>query len=842
MVNKKRFVLSILLLISGIFFSFPGFAECGGNIQCIGVGASSADALEAHHSGPNKMPVFTFGSQNVETTSVSQTIFVAAVTGPTGTMVVLDAITISGADASEFTITGGSCSTTNGPVHGGELCTIDVAFSPLTSGSKEASVNVTLNPPACPTCIDGRIVSLVGVGGEVDPSTDTVVGGLVMSQAEAAKRISRVEIANVQRRFESLHRSKTGDTTDISAYDTSRFSGSTPVKNDYTTGAKPGGAMPLPDSSEDRLSMASVAFDLLSAVSSQSLNLSYSNNASDQSLASHGGVSLWIEGNVNFGTRDATISSNSLRFTTDGLSIGSDKQFGDNFTLGLGLGVARSETNIGTDGSSSQSEANSFFVYSSYQLSENIFIDALIGKGSLSYDLDRYIPSSNDFARGKRDGDQLFGSLSTSYEYRDETLFLAPYARINFTVDKLDEYTETGTVANAINYSDETLRSNHLTLGMRVESIHETNFGWVMPQLRVEWNHNAEDDRQNRMVYVNQPSGTIYTIDTEGEDEDSLLLGIGSDFVYRSGLHLGLYYSLLRASDLGSDQSLNLSLSKELDGKNILPQALSVKTFKTPIQLEASYLHSDNLNQTGIAEEELSEQIYTVKVSSRNAFSISRHTRLLFRGYLNSDRPRRYSELNKVTAGLKTEYQYRTSSAFDALTFGLFADVAYDDYDSKLRGGSRYSIGLSIRQLLTDKIGIFSAIQSNERNGDHDVFDSKYNALRLFADYSLDRSGTIYLGVQHRNGDMIASTASAATYYSSIALASTPDDAYTGQTMTATRFDAKTNMWTLGYNWPLGSRDAVDFSWINIKSSPTESATNVDYTTTRLSLAYFMRF
>jgi hypothetical protein len=161
----KTIYAFLILLSSGLLYSVPVFAECGGQVQCIGIGASEADALQAHHGGANKMPTFAFGSQDVATTSASQTIFVAAVTGASGSMVVLDTITVSGTNASEFTITGGSCSTTNGPIHGGASCSIDIAFNPLTLGSKSATVNVPLNPPGCANCITGRTALLVGVAG-----------------------------------------------------------------------------------------------------------------------------------------------------------------------------------------------------------------------------------------------------------------------------------------------------------------------------------------------------------------------------------------------------------------------------------------------------------------------------------------------------------------------------------------------------------------------------------------------------------------------------------------------------------------------------------------------------
>ena len=107
-----------------------------------------------------------FGNQVTGTTSASQTIHVAAVTGA-GTAV-LGSITLGGADAASFSITGGTCLTTN-PVHGGATCTITVAFNPASLGPKAARVDVPLNPPAFVGAISGRSVGLTGTGALAPP-------------------------------------------------------------------------------------------------------------------------------------------------------------------------------------------------------------------------------------------------------------------------------------------------------------------------------------------------------------------------------------------------------------------------------------------------------------------------------------------------------------------------------------------------------------------------------------------------------------------------------------------------------------------------------------------------
>ena len=156
MTRFKSFLLLCGLLLG--LLAGPAHAECGGQTQCIGVGATAAAAAAGHHGGTATFTL-TYGNQALATPSASQTVFVAAVTGA-GTAT-LGALTITGANAAEFQITGGTCPAGGGagPVHGGANCTITVAFNPSSVGAKSATLNVPLAPP-CGGCITGRTVSL----------------------------------------------------------------------------------------------------------------------------------------------------------------------------------------------------------------------------------------------------------------------------------------------------------------------------------------------------------------------------------------------------------------------------------------------------------------------------------------------------------------------------------------------------------------------------------------------------------------------------------------------------------------------------------------------------------
>ncbi|MFO1193188.1 MAG: putative Ig domain-containing protein, partial [Rhodoferax sp.] len=180
-----------------------------------------------------------------------------------------------------------------------------------------------------------------------------------------------------------------------------------------------------------------------------------------------GSTSYWIEGVASFGSRDASGGFSGTEFSSNGISIGVDRRINKELAVGVGLGYARDKAEIGTDGSVNRSRGYSVSAYGSYQLTDKTFLDGLIGVGTVDFDTKRFVAPMNDFALGRRSGNQIFGSVTAGYEWRDRDLLISPYGRVDFSVDKLRTSTETGAGAFALTYFSQTNTSLQGTLGVR---------------------------------------------------------------------------------------------------------------------------------------------------------------------------------------------------------------------------------------------------------------------------------------------------------------------------------------------------------------------------------------
>lgn len=653
----------------------------------------------------------------------------------------------------------------------------------------------------------------VSVTGRPDPSVDPTISSLLSNNMETAKRFSRSQISNIHRRMESLHRSA--------------VSGA--VKN---TRAR------LKESRDVQF----FAQKLINATQSGNVNLSYNSDRNKDSSRLVGETGVWVEGSVRFGDREKTSDSEGLSFTTDGISAGIDRRFTDKLTLGVSIGYAHSNTTIGTDGSKTDSSGSSISLYGSYQPTAYTFVDGMLGYGELRHDSNRFVTPAGGFARGRFKGNQLFASVAVGYEFNNYGVLISPYGRLDISIDRIRKATETGVGLFSLTYSEEDRTSIQFSLGVRAEAQHKTNFGWARPHMRVELRRESNEDFNSTVRYADQLAGPRYSISIPGADRNALLIGLGSDFVFRNGLKIGFEYQDQRSfRDNINDQNIRLWFDKELNGKRDITSWGSSKSFKDPVQVETGYVKEDNLNRAADGSgNKLSDDIFRFSVSKSAVFPLGRHTRMIARGILSGEKFHTFEDLDNVSAGMQGEFQYRSSGHIIAPTWGLFVRARYENYDSELRSGVQYAFGMNIRQALSDKIFAFAALTRNIRNAEHDVFDTKDYSAKFSINYSLGRHGSMYFGGEFRRGDIV--TSDLVLIYGGLADVITKDDGYRNHTLFASRYEAETKLLSLGYNLPLGSRDSIDISWRRIEAEPVTSYEDTRYTVNQYSLSYLIRF
>ncbi len=782
-------------------------------------------------------------------------------------------------------------------------------LSPFTSGSSITGVNITASPAHGTLTVSGEKVTYtpvtdyfgsdsftyvafgtlgssapavvtINIVGRPDPRKNANLMSMLTSQNDAAKRFARAQVTNFQQRTESLHGRRAGSTNTASSggaiagfdravtptldpaakisamskqlaqEDQAREQGGSVLKSAPVMLAYQEQANKDSNAAADAQGqkLAALGNTLLSVLSSKSINLAgLSTTVGGEAANSADAVEVWMMGNIRFGARENDDGAVLSTFRTNGVTVGIDKRFSENLVVGAGFGYAHEKTDISDDGSESVARGVSAAVYASYMPTDKIFVDGLLGYGVTDFDSDRFVAPADDFAKMHRKGEQYFGSLTAGYEYRNNGMLFSPYARFNLEYNRLDSGTEKGAGLNALHFSEQNSRTAQLSLGFRAEATHEIDGGLATPHARIELQGNLDRNGSSNIRYADQLNSSGFNLSSSNNSSYGVLLGFGNDFILNNGVKLGFEYQTLRGEGDDNSQSINFRVSKELGGPDYQPQIdnAEVTMSRLGIRIDAGYTYDDNVSRSELASDQEQDSIYSIKLSKLINIPIKEHTRIVLNGFVGGERFDNFRGLENVSAGVQGELQYRPSAEFSAPTLGVFAKASIEEFESRMRDGSKYSVGVSVRKPWTDRINLFSALSYNIRETNSEVFDTKDTSARFNIDYMVTKKSSLYAGLEYRFGDTL-SAGSPSLKNADTADVLEQDDVFTNKQLTQYRFDGKTYLGTIGYNLPLGPKDSLDFSWRYIRSSPDDEPSYVNGTTryivNQYSLVYLVRF
>jgi hypothetical protein len=253
------------------------------------------------------------------------------------------------------------------------------------------------------------------------------------------------------------------------------------------------------------------------------------------------------------------------------------------------------------------------------------------------------------------------------------------------------------------------------------------------------------------------------------------------------------------------------------------------------IGVELTYISDNNVSR-GTGADALSDNILAVSANYTWRLPVAERTRLVVQPSLGAESYLDYEGLSNIFAGLSFQYQWRPGSGFQTPTLTALAKVVVEEYKSGLRDGVRYSYGVSTRSLLTDRIGLYGALTRDTRTANHSVFDTATTGVAVNLDYTVMRGSTVYLGLGYRQGDVVSSVRPVPPYYGGGVVV---DDGFPGTGLEVIRVDGSAQLYTLGFNYMLSERHALDVSGRLIRAS-TDSG--VDYDSRQLALSYLGRF
>ena len=438
-------------------------------------------------------------------------------------------------------------------------------FTPAGTYSGPAVLTYTLSN-AYATSMPATVQ--VSVTARKDPSADPDVAGLINAQIQAARRFATTQIDNYNRRLEALHgtgrapsdngltvampgaraadaQARCQDVAGIAARDACLRGDGQGVRP-FARGKRNPDA--IKDGNGDK-SNADAGPDLPGADAAGTAA-----DSTDPRLA------FWSAGTLDFGFANTGIQRSGFRFTTGGVTAGADYRVSDQLSVGAGFGYGRDSTDIGNAGTKSTGDSYSLALYGSYRPQPSVFVDGVAGFGTLSFDSRRWVTDASDFATGRRNGKQMFASVSAGYEHRDRTWLISPYGRLSVSQSTLDQFSESGAGINALTYFEQIVTTVSGTLGLRAEYTQKTKWGTFLPFARVEYQHDFNGQSNAGLAYADlASSGPAYYVPGTPFGRDRVQIGLGTKF--RTGpLTFGLDYNVMTGMG-GLQQGVRLTFS-----------------------------------------------------------------------------------------------------------------------------------------------------------------------------------------------------------------------------------------------------------------------------------------
>jgi len=334
-----------------------------------------------------------------------------------------------------------------------------------------------------------------------DPTRDPSVAALVSAQTQAATRFGSAQVSNVNRRLEALHDQQAG-------------------KGNLSVSASGGNMLPQDgepgfDPIRERERASRIPQRLTDDTASETAPNPVSTGK------------VWASGAIQFGRAKGRDGGQGFDFTTNGLSVGADTQIGPNVVVGAGGGFGRNVSDLSKDLGKVDARSASIFAYGSFRPVQELFLDGVVGASKMDFTNTRTVQATGGEVRGDRSGDQMFGSVSASWNYATHAVRLSPYARLEYVRSTLAAYSEKGDDTYGLTYSKLKVDEMSVSAGLRAEYTRRMSTGILMPRARAELTQILSQTGTSWVSYTGLGDGPTFGIDGTPTGMTSVLGGVG---------------------------------------------------------------------------------------------------------------------------------------------------------------------------------------------------------------------------------------------------------------------------------------------------------------------------
>ena len=284
----------------------------------------------------------------------------------------------------------------------------------------------------------------------------------------------------------------------------------------------------------------------------KAISISNKKDSMDKNLSNN--WFLWSEGDISIGKSGIKqgLSSSAKKVDTNGITIGADNRLNSNKMYGIALRFGEDDIEVGSSGTTIDTDAYSLSLYGTLSSKENNFLDGILGMSTLKSDHIR--KKNSDTLTGKRDGKQIFSSINLSKLFYKDDFNFNPTARIDFGYTELGGYSETG--KNALIYDKHEILTGITSIGILFDNINQFKKGIILKKIgRLEYSADFSPSSNAKLSYLSDPA-TDYNLTVGNEASHNLRAGLGFDLSTDNGFSVIANYERFQKKDSGHTDTM----------------------------------------------------------------------------------------------------------------------------------------------------------------------------------------------------------------------------------------------------------------------------------------------
>jgi hypothetical protein len=224
--------------------------------------------------------------------------------------------------------------------------------------------------------------------------------------------------------------------------------------------------------------------------------------------------SVWSDGEVSVGKNSTSTIASSRSFNRTVITIGLDKEYKQDNLVGFALSAGSEDADVGTNGSTIQSDNLGAILYTTYASEHLPQIEASLGYGDLTFDTKRI--DGSETLTGERKGRIYYGSVGVrrSNTLQDRDITYSTHLRLNLGQITLKSYSEAGG-SSALTYSDQDIDYEELETGIEMSKTVKWGSFIMRPHTMVQYSHFLNKSSPASMRYVALTRNYSLNIPTE---------------------------------------------------------------------------------------------------------------------------------------------------------------------------------------------------------------------------------------------------------------------------------------------------------------------------------------